>query len=170
MRMIVIKQDTDLEALKGNLLKARVAGAQADSALAALQALNPHADLNKLSAGQLLLVPDVPAFKVSVSNSVAGGALDQFRQLVSDGLDKTAASLNAAHAADDAGRADVTAAFNTAGLKRLIDSDATLKQQIAVVTRTFQQDQDQAKQAGADLAAASTAALAKLAQLTKLMG
>jgi hypothetical protein len=170
MRMVVIKQDTDLEALKGNLLKARTAAGQADSAFAALQKLNPHADFTKLSPGQVLLVPDLPAFKVTASDPVLGGALDQFRQVISDGLDQTATSLKAAHAADDAVRADVTTAFNTPGLKRLIDSDAALKQQVADVTKTFQQDQDQAKQAATDLSSASTAALAKLTQLSKLMG
>jgi hypothetical protein len=170
MRMIVIKQDTDLEALKANLLKARTAAGQADSAFAALQTLNPHADLNKLTVGQVLLVPDLPAFKVSVSDPVLGGALDQFRQLISDGLDKTAASLKATHAAADAVRADVRAAFNTAGLKRLTDSDAAFKRQVADVTKTFQQDQDEATQAAATFASTSSAALAKLAQLSKLMG
>jgi phytoene/squalene synthetase len=170
MRMIVIKQDTDLEALKGNLLKARTATGQADSALAALQKLNPHADLTKLSPGQVLLVPDLSAFKVTASDPVLGGALDQFRQVISDSLDRTAASLKTAQAADDAVRADVTAAFNTAGVQRLMGSDAALKQQVADVTKTFQQDQDQAKQAASDFAAASTAALAKLTQLSKLMG
>jgi len=170
MRMMIIKQDTDLAALKNNLLKARTADAQANSAFAALQALNPHADLNKLTVGQVLLVPDLPALKVSVSDSVVGGALDQFRQLVSGNLDRAAASLKAVHAADETRRTDITATLNSASIKRLTDRDAAFKQQVADVTKTLSQDQAQAKQAETDFTAARTAALAKLAQLSKLMG
>ena len=168
MRMMVIKQDTDLDVLKGDLLKARSSGTQVDSAMAALAALNPHLDLDKLSAGQVVLVPDLPPFKVSVSDPVTATPVDQFRQLVSDSLERAGKSLRAAHAAASSGRADVTTALNTAALKRLVESDAALKQQVADVTKAFRQDQADAQQAETDFGAAAKAALEKLTQLSKL--
>ena len=67
MRILVIKQDTDLQALSGRLLSAKLSGDQADSALEALQHLNPHADLKKLRIGTVLLVPEAPGFKASAT-------------------------------------------------------------------------------------------------------
>ena len=87
MRMIVIKQETDLQGLSARLLSGRLASGKAHSALESLQALNPHVDLKKVAAGTVLLVPDSPSFKASASDSVPGNALSDFQELAQTGLE-----------------------------------------------------------------------------------
>jgi hypothetical protein len=170
MRMLVIKQDADLESLSSHLLSVRLGSSQAKSALESLRALNPHADFTKLSAGTVLLVPDEPTFKASASDSVPGKALADFEQLVHDGLNSATERLKAGKAARAAERADVTAVFKTAAVKRLLESDAELKQQVADATKGFKEDQQAAEQAEHALTVASKAASAALAAVRKVLG
>jgi hypothetical protein len=152
------------------LLSARLSSGQADSALAALQALNPHADFKKLRAGTVLLVPDAPSFKASASDSVAGETFDGFQQLVRSALGSATENLKAGNLERAGERDEVIEVTKRAAVKRIIDADAELKQQVTDATKAFKEDQQQAEQAEQDLAAASKAALAKLAELKKLLG
>src|SRR5262245_5805901 len=170
MRMIVIQEHADREALVGRLLRARLSNSQIESALASLQALNPHVEISNLRAGTVLLVPDKPAFKTSASEPVAGEAFEEFQQFVRDALGKAAEDLKAGNAARAAERDEVNAVIKLAAFKRLLDGDAELKQQVADARRAFTEEQHQAEEAEQALAAASKAALAKLAELSKLLG
>ena len=109
LRILVIRdkdKDTDL---RDRLLSAALTSEQADSALEALQALNPHTDIRKPSAGTVLLVPDTPAFKASASVPVLGETFDSFQQLVKSALSNAAENLKAANAARAAERDEVMA-------------------------------------------------------------
>ena len=164
MRMLVISQDTDLDTLRTKLLTGRIAGAKAESALQSLQDLNPHADLKKLAPGTVLLVPETASFKSSASRSVAGGAFDEFQQLVRSDLASAAGKLkpaNEARAADNA---------EGAAVKRLIDADPELKQQLEEAVKAFKTDQEEGAKAEQTLEGATKGALAELATLNKLLG
>jgi len=170
MRVLVVKQDGDADALGGLLLNARLSAPQATAALANLQALNPHVDIKKLKAGQMLLVPDAPGFKVSATDSVQGQGLQAFTDSVTQALGATAERLKAGNAARASERADVLAVLKLAAVKRLIDSDADLKQQVAESTRSFKDDDQQAADLERNLASAIKAASAKLTEIGKLLG
>src|SRR5262249_22363349 len=169
MRVVKIEEKADSESLSALLLKANLSTIQSEKALAALQALNPHVDLTKVPAGTVLLVPDMPSFKVSVSDPVLGNALGEFEQVVRTALEQTAANLKASTAARAAERADIVAVLKGAPLRRIIESDSALKQQVRNATKALQEEQ-QADQAEETLARASKAALAKIAQLRKRLG
>jgi hypothetical protein len=168
MRMLIVKQDTDLPALSGSLLAAKLGARQTDAALQSLQALNPHVDLKKLRTGSVLLVPDAPAFKTSATNPVHGGALDAFQQLVRDALGGLAERLKAGDAGRAAERAEVTSVLKNLG--RVSAADPDLQQQIAGITKAFQEDQKTADQAQQAVAAAGKEATAALAALGKRLG
>lgn len=170
MRMIVIKKDTDLKSLRGQLLKAKTGSGQADSAVNMLQAANPHVDLTKLRAGTVLLVPDSPSFNAAASDPVPADTFDEFQQLIRDGLGSAADKVKSGSATRASERNEVSAAVSTDVVKRLLASDAELKQQVADATRTFKEEQQQDAQATKDVAAAGKAALAKLDELAKLLG
>jgi hypothetical protein len=170
MRMIVIKQETDLQGLSSKLLSARLTSDKAHSALQSLQALNPHVDLKKVASGTVLLVPDAPGFKVSASDSVPGNALADFQQLVENNLDAAAARLKAGNAERDARRADVAAVLKVPAVQRLIETDPDFKQQLEDATRAAKQDQQREAQAGQTLDAAAKGALTELAAVAKLLG
>lgn len=170
MRILSIEKETDLQALRSELLSTRLAAGKAESALASLQALNPHVDLNKLAAGTVLLVPDTPSFKASASSSVAADVFDGFEQLVRSGLDAAAAKLKAGNEARAAQHADVAAVLKTSTVKRVIESDAELKQQLEAETKTFKEDQQRAAEAEQMLQDATKGARMDLAFLSKLLG
>jgi hypothetical protein len=170
-RLFVVGRDADFQTVTGKLLTSRAStGPQADSALAALQALNPHVDLKKLRAGTVLLVPDSPSFKASATDPVAGEALDGFAQLVKNGFAAAAADLKTGNETRNAQRNDVAAAIKSAAVKRLIDADPDLRQQVDEALKAAKDDQVQAAQAEQQVDAATKGALTELASLAKLLG
>ena len=170
MRMLTIRHDTDLQAVRSLLLDARLSSARSDAALDALQAANPHADLKNLRAGTVLFVPEQPGLKASASVSVAGEAFGDFQQMVRTALGQAAENMKTANASHADDLAAVTAATKSTTVRRLLDSDRDLAKQVADGTKALEQDQEQAKQAEQTLAQASRAALATLAELGKRLG
>jgi hypothetical protein len=170
MRMLTIRQDTDLQGLSSLLLDARLSSARSNAALDALQAANPHADLKNLRAGTVLFVPEVSGLKTSASASVPGGALADFQQMVRSALGQAAEKLKAGDETRAGERDAITAVIGTAAVKRILASDAELMKQVTEETKAFEEDQKQADQAEQALAAASRAVLAKLSELSKLLG
>ena len=170
MRMLLIKQDSDLDAVSGLLLSARLNATQSGAAIEQLQSLNPHVDLRRLKAGTMLLVPEGPGFKISATSSVQGQALEGLREVLEKGLGAAAEKLKAGNAARAAERAEVNAVMRLAVVKRTIDSDADLKQQAADSIKTFREDDQQAEESERALGATTKAGLAKLAEIDKLIG
>jgi len=170
MRTLIIEKDADLKALSKNLLKADLSPAQAKTALAALQAANPHVDLNDLRANTVLFVPDAPSFNIAASNSVLGGAVDDFQELARAAITQAALNLTASQKARACERADITAALRQStdqetALRCIPPKDPELQQQISEAAKTLDEDERQAKIAEQTFAAASEGALSKLAQL-----
>lgn len=167
MRKFVIKQATNLKALSAQLLGAKPAAGQAALALEALAALNAVDLEKKLSAGTVLLVPDAPSFNTSASESVAGDALDDFRQLIRSGLDAAATKLKEGNEARTAERAAVAAVLKTSVVKRIVETDTRLKQQIESVTKALEDDRQQAKEAERAVEAATKGAPVEMAAFVK---
>jgi hypothetical protein len=170
MRMLTIRNDTDLQQLTRLLLDARLSSARSDAALDALQAVNPHVDLKKLRAGTVLFVPETSGFKASASVSVQGNALADFQQMVRNVLGQAAEKLKVGNATRAGERDAVAAVIGTAAVKRILDSDAELMKQVTEETKASEEDQKQADQVEQTLAAAGRAVLAKLSELSKLLG
>lgn len=170
MRTLVIRQDTDLQALRGRLIAGKASAGQTESALKQLQELNPHLNLNDLRAGAVVLVPDSPNFKASEGDIVGSGTFDDFQQFVRSSLSDASERLKSGNAARAGERADITAILKTAAFKRVLESDADLKQQVAEAIKGFKDEQTQADQDEKAVAAASKATLDVLAGLSKLLG
>jgi len=170
MRTLIIKQDTDLQALQGRLIVGKTTAGQTESALKQLQDLNPHLDLNKLRAGAVLLIPDAPNFQVSVGDPVGAGTFDDFQQFVRSSLADAADRLKSGNAARAAERADIAALLKTAAFKRTLESNAVVKQQVAEAIKGFRDEQQQADQDEKAVAAAAKATLDQLSQLGTLLG
>jgi hypothetical protein len=170
LRTFIVKSDTDLQSLSGNLLDARFRGGRADSALQQLKTLNPHADLEKLRAGTVLFVPDSPGFKASAGTSAQASALDDFRTLVAGALSDAARNMKSGNATRATERADVTAILKSAAFKRIVGTDKDLAQQADDAQKAMATEEGQDKQAEEALATISKAALAALTQMGKLVG
>ena len=167
MRMIVIEQATDLQALTTRLLGAK---AGAGAGLDGLKALNPHVDFSKLGAGTVLLVPDLPGLRDGQTGSIAGQAFDTFGQQVLANFDDAATRVRAGHAARLTDQKELVALFKGAALKRAFEADPELKAQADATAQVFKQDPIDAKAADETLKALKDGVGTELAVLAKLLG
>jgi hypothetical protein len=169
-RLVVIRKESDLKALTGQLLSARLNDAQAASAVDSLQVLNPHVDLAQLEPGTVLLVPDGPSFKDSASEPASGDAVGDFQKLVRNGVSAAATRLKDANAARADQRAEVTNVQKTAAIKKLAESDPDLKAQLDEAVKASKAAQQEAAQAEKTVSSILDSSKAELAALSKLIG
>ncbi len=170
VRTIVIKKNTDIQALRGQLLDARFTGAQGDAAVDQLKALNPHVDLDKVDADTVLFVPDAPAFKASATTSTPAGPLDDFRTFVADALSAATQRQKAARAVRVSDRASLAGILKGDAVKRTADADPAIASRIEAARKSLADDEKDDKQAEETLASIGKAALAALADVKKLLG
>lgn len=169
-RTVTVKTETTLRALGPTLLDARFRGEQVDAAMDRLKALNPHADPERIPAGTILFVPDTPAFKASAAASPQAAPIEEFRVMLSGALTDAANRLKTANAARAAERADLSAVLKSAAFKRAAGDDRDVLQQVGDAQKVLAAEEAEDKQAEETLTAMSKAALAALAQLTKVAG
>jgi hypothetical protein len=170
VRIFIVKKDTDLQSLSTTLLDARFRSTQADAAIEQLRALNPHADLESLKSGTVLLVPDSPGFKLSATALPEATPLDDFRTLVTRGLRDAASRMSRANAARADERAEVADVLKSAVFKRIVGNDKDLAQQADDARKALASEESDDKQAEETLAVASRAALAAFVRIGKLVG
>jgi hypothetical protein len=166
MRMIVLKQASDLQALTKRLLKPGAAGSAAS--LDKLKALNPHVDFARIDAGTILLVPDHPDFEGGEASSIGGAAFDSLSQDAITGMKAASARMRATFERHEAERKEIGAVFKSAGFKRLIENDEALKKQAAEVESRFKAEAKRATDVAALLEATEKAMQSELAGLGKL--
>ena len=170
-RVVVIREATDIQTLGGSMLGARVSGAQATNAIDALKTLNPHiANVKNIKAGTVLLVPDSPHFKESASAPALEGPLDDLQKLVRGGLTAAAARMKAANAARAEELSEVAGLQKLAAVKRAMESDPELKEQLGDAARTAKAAQAEATKAETALDTMLEGATTELGDLAKLLG
>jgi hypothetical protein len=168
MRMFVIKEPTGLQGVSTQLLR-RTAGEGGAGALERLQALNPHVDFRKLAAGTVLLVPDSPAIKPSASRALGDEPADALAKDLSSGLKEQAARAQAAFKAQEDDRSAVAAALKTAAVKRIVESDPLLRDQLKAALQQSGEDRKRAEQSVAQVIEMQGLAVRELARLQKLV-
>src|SRR5690349_16934472 len=128
MRLIVIKQASDLQALSNKLLIKKPGGT---ATLDRLKALNPHVDFNRIEAGTVLLLPDTPDVKADDKDtrSVAGDAFEDFVKETAEGFKSVAERVSRASESLATDRAAANAVLKIAAVRRQIESDPLLKKQ-----------------------------------------
>ncbi|MEP7102058.1 MAG: hypothetical protein ABI781_16235 [Burkholderiales bacterium] len=166
MRMIVIDKGTDLSELTTRLLGS--AGAS-DSAVQNLQRLNPHLDLNRLTPGAVVLVPDQPGLREGESASVGGESFASFAQAAGAALELAAKRVRSGHDARLAEQKDVQAPLKSPVLKRVLESDPDLKKQLDTLAQGFKDDQQAAKDSDTAMKTLLGASAAEFATLAKLL-
>jgi hypothetical protein len=168
MRMFVIKQATDLNGVGTQLLR-RTSGEGGAGALERLQALNPHVDFRKLSAGTVLLVPDSPEIKPSASRTLGEKPVDALLEDLSHGLKEQAMHVKSAFKSQEDDRAAVASAIKTAAVKRIVESDPQLRDQLKAALQQSNDDRKQAEQTLEQIVGMQELAVGELARLQKLV-
>lgn len=174
MRLIVIKQASDLQSLSARLLK-RPSGGRGGSheigqaTLEQVQQLNPHVDFQRIEAGTVLLLPDTPELKDTDSQSLAGDTFEDFITDTSEGFKAVTQRMRNNAETLDADRAAVNAAVKSAVVKRLIQSDPLLKKQIDEASSRFSDEQNKMQEAALLLAAMQKEMNAEFAVLSGML-
>jgi hypothetical protein len=142
MRLIVIKQATELQALSANLFKKFSPGdgrsrETNQAVLEQVKLLNPHVDFSRIDAGTVLLLPDTHALKDTDSQSLLVNAFEDFVAHANEGFNTVALRMRSSADALAADRADVNAVLKIAAVKRQIESDPLLKKQLDEANTEF---------------------------------
>src|SRR3982751_6496467 len=109
LRPFILKAESDLKALADQLLRARTSQSQAEAAHARLAEANPHLDPDKIAAGTVVLVPDLPGFKTAATTSIQSGPFGEFSDLLSGALEAAAERAKGGAGDREKQRADVAA-------------------------------------------------------------
>jgi len=174
MRLIVIQQASDLQALSARLFKNSTgdqAGSQelSQATLEQIRRLNPHADFQRLPAGTVLLLPGTPELKDADSQPLAGTCFEDFAARTREGLEAVAQRMRSGAEALAADRAGVTAVLKSAAVKRLVESDPLLKKQLDDASSEFADAQKQAQEAARQLKTLQEGLDAELQGLRKML-
>lgn len=148
MRMTVINQNTDLTTLGVRLFSTDTAR---ESTLAGLQRLNPHVDFTRIEPGTVILVPDQAGLRDGESASVGGTAYDAFAAQALSSVEDSAARVRAGHTNRLAQQKELATLLKSPSLRRLLESDPDLKNELDAVQQLFKDDQQAAKDADAML-------------------
>jgi phage tail protein X len=162
MKFVTIKTETSLADLTRDVfeIKGTKIASAAKTAQAALREANPHvADLKKVPAGTLVVVPDVPGIKAAPAQSIEGVSVEMMRQLKS--------ALAAAKAViEKSSAAQVEDAEASASLAKNRDLVA-LSKQTPELKQRLSQIVEQAKTQAKEVADAKKAQIQALSQLEK---
>ena len=164
MRMMIVQKKTDTAALSSRLLASRT------DTLATLQRLNPHADLQKLSPGTVLLVPEGLAATEADSLPVGAEAFEDLSERLLAGLAAAVQLADKAHAVRLAEGKEVLAALDSDPVQRAMAADPELKAQAELGATRLQQDPAAAQAAQETFKRLQGQAAAELALLAKLLG
>lgn len=164
MRMMVIQKKTDTAALSSRLLASRT------DTLAALQRLNPHANLAQLKPGTVLLVPEGLAATEADSLPVGAEAFDDLSQRLLAELALAVQQTEQAHAQRLEEGKTVLAALDSDLVKRATVNDPALKAQVDAGATLLRQDPATASAAIEACKRMQAQAAAELAALAALLG
>lgn len=169
-RTFVISKSTTPKALIAQLSTDAAAGDEEAPAvrLASLQRLNPHiADLDRIPAGTVLLVPDTPNVRAATS-SIAGQAFSEFAEQARQAGASTAQRVNASYSALAEQQKEVAAALKSAAVRKQVDADADLQKLVTDSDAVFKADQQSAKAAQQTLESLQKGVVDELAVLAKM--
>ena len=157
MRVLVINSRSDVQQLRSR---------------PDIEKLNPHVDFKKLETGTVLLIPDPPAAAGAAAEglSIQGQAFEDLRVEVSKALEASGARVRRGYEALSEEAKELNATLKLAAVKRAVDADPELKQQVDAAAAVFKQDAADAKTADQTLRAIQQQATDELSALSKLLG
>jgi len=165
MRIFVVKQDTDLQALKAAVATPGLAEK--------LARLNPHLDVQKLVPGAVLLLPDDAAGRFrgpAGSTSIAGNTLSSFNDFAAEALEAASRGVKAGAQRQAADVETLKASLRTRTVKEALARDEELARQAEVALNSASKAAKAAETDARQFEANTAAARAALASLAKQFG
>jgi len=169
LRTITVDKDTTLEELSRNVLSARVRDSQGEAALNRFRDLNPHVDPDKLSAGAVLILPDVAGLKASAGEAVAKVPLTSLKALVETALGEAADNLRGRVEERSATRSKMAKGLKSAAFKKILNESDLPNTLAKDTSQSIGEEEKKERDAQERFAMVSEAALQALARLDKIV-
>jgi hypothetical protein len=150
--LFVVGAEKNLKELTPTLIRARTAAAKRDAALEAIVRANPHLDFDRLTPGDVVVLPPVEGVKKSADEPVSTTA-DDLVQRLRDGMEALARAAELAEEARAQEKKDAQDVLGSAMVKRLSATVPELSANVESVRATFKQDDLDARRALSDLRA-----------------
>jgi hypothetical protein len=167
MRTVLVDEASDLEGLKTRLVGSRTLSA---ANLEKIKRLNPHVDLERIPAGTVLLIPELPGLRARVSSPTAGDALTSLADSLLAAVDAARERVTRGFADLEAEGHEVTAAMRSPAFRRALDADPELRAQVEAAAEVSRRDRERASAVEEILGALKDEAHGELDAVAKLLG
>ena len=156
MPLIVIANETSIDALKDRLFKPGVSDADIARLHRAIKKANPGIDLTNLRPGTILTLPDAPEFVARADGSVGAvvsEAVGVARGDLGSRLEELAASARLRARADQNERKQLVGLLDSAEVRRMVDQDPAVQRGVESGPRgTRRRRSDRRRDPGGDQA------------------
>jgi hypothetical protein len=172
MAVLVVGAEKNFAALRPRLFTGRVSTRIVGEVADAIRAANPHVNLDKLTPGVVLTIPDAPRVRLERDLSLDEATRRAIEGLGTVGkaqLDDVFGRAKAREEEDAAERKRLSAALDGRNLAAATRSDPQLKENIAFVRGLLQELDGAAKQRSAMLKEAQSEWAAELEKLTSTL-
>jgi len=143
MPLIVVEQEENAAALVARLLRARTSKSAAERAVSALRESNPGLDLDRLTPGTIVVVPELKGARASVGDlagPAAAGVVDPLKASLTALSDGARAALET----DRAQRAETAGVFDAEEVRQAAERDPVLRDVLEALRRTLGEDDERA--------------------------
>ncbi len=167
-RLFVVSDQADAAGLARTLLGARVGAARRDAAIAALRDANPDLDLEALSPGQVVVVPDGLVTQERAGARDRGGISDLLAH-AAESVKELAAAADRAEEQRRAEAEEVRSVLSSPEVRDLAGQVRELKRNLSSVGKTLAEQDERAQRTREHLTRSSEEWLAELDQLRALV-
>ena len=153
-KLFVVTNQKTVKAIATKVLAGRTSGARGDKAIVAIRAANPNLDLDRLSPGDVVVMPAVTGLRRDAEDPV-GEVGDDLAARVRDGLASLSSAAEQGEEQRVADKQEAQALFQSAVLKRLSSVEPLIAEYVEINRAQFRQDDAEAKRQLGDLRSAA---------------
>ena len=166
MRTVIVDEASDLEALKTRLVGSRTLSA---ANVEKIRSFNPHVDLDRIPAGTVLLIPELPGLRARASSPLPGDAVTTLGETLLAAVDAARERVSRGFAGLQTEANEVSAAMRSPAFRRALEGDPELRAQVEAAAEVTRRDRERASAADEILGALRDEARDELEAIAKLL-
>jgi hypothetical protein len=170
IRTITVDKTSTLAELISTVVSARARDSQAEATLTRFKELNPHVDPDRLSAGTVLILPDLTGLKASAGEAAARAPLTHLKTLFESALGQAADNFGARVEARSATRSQMAKGLKSAAFKKILNESDQPNTLARDTGQSLAEEEKKERDAQERFVRVSEAALQALARLDKIVG
>jgi hypothetical protein len=153
-QLFVVTNQKTVRAIATKVLARRTSASTRDKAIAAIRRANPNLDLDRLSPGDVVVIPAVTGLRRGADDPVGDGG-DDLAARVRDGLASLSSAAEQGEEQRAADKQEAQALFQSAALKRLSSVEPLIAEYVEANRARFRQDDVEAKRQLGELRSAA---------------